>query len=66
MNAPPPQAIQPLRERLAELRAESVREPSENLIGDQWSSEFIRRRAAITELEALIKRLENNNAPRHP
>ena len=51
MNAPPPEAIAPLRERLAHLRTQ----PS--------TPELAR---AIHETEALIKQLENPHAPRHP
>lgn len=59
----PAQAIQPLRERLAFMRAERLR--YDNLeagaIGDAPRID-----RAISELEALIKRLETDNGTRRP
>jgi hypothetical protein len=51
MSPLPASAIQPLRDRLAHLRAQDE------------TPELTR---AIRETEALIKRLENPNAPRSP
>ena len=70
MNAPQPipaQAIAPLRERLAQLRAEFT-----ELDGNPQDPDFgrsLRRHQlanSIAETEALIKRLEASNGTRRP
>ena len=55
----PPQAIAPLKQRLAELRATLATPPLDVDLA-------VRGQRAIDELEALIKRLENPNVPRAP
>lgn len=64
MNAPPPEAIQSLRKRLTQLRGE--RTELTTLYPFDRINEKLRLDASIQETEALIKRLENPHAPRHP
>jgi hypothetical protein len=61
----PPQAIQPLRERLVHLRAEHAKlaaDPNGPDFGH--AGERGRLVRSISETEALIKRLEKNDDPR--
>lgn len=63
MTTIPAEAIQPLRERLTFLRTELQR-CNDLEVGAIGDAPLIER--AIQETEALIKRLETSNAPRHP
>jgi len=57
--APPPEALRPLRDRHAELQREYEAMPY-----DDSARPLLAK--SIHETEALIKRLENPNGPRHP
>jgi hypothetical protein len=65
VNAPPAQAIAPLRERLAQLRTEATALDI-NPIGPDSRLARLKLSASIAETEALIKRLENHDGARHP
>ena len=53
--APPPQALAPIRARLAQLRAETAAEPD--------PSKRARLARAAIDLENLLRQLEHGHAP---
>lgn len=57
----PPQALQPLRDRLTQMRDQLAKLDSAELNSDPAGLKL-----SIAETEALIKRLENPNGSRHP